>query len=104
MPGTLLHVSPIGPGVDNPRLAPLAPLHVRAFRPGLYLAPPEHAAVFVVDEKPQIQALQPTAPVLPAVEGSAWDIGAPLDERGAGLADAQGSAPDQASHDDTGGS
>ena len=24
---------------------------------------------------------------LPAVEGSAWDIGAPLDERGAGLAD-----------------
>ena len=28
---------------------------------GLYLAPPEHAAVFTVDEKPQIQALQPTA-------------------------------------------
>ena len=26
---------------------------------------------------------------LPAVEGSAWDIGAPLDERGAGLADEQ---------------
>lgn len=26
---------------------------------------------------------------LPAVEGSAWDIGAPRDERGAGLADEQ---------------
>jgi hypothetical protein len=33
---------------------------------------------------------------LPAAEGSAWDIGAPLDDRGAGLADEQGSAPDQA--------
>ena len=30
---------------------------------------------------------------LPAVEGSAWDIGAPLDERGTGLADKQGSSP-----------
>lgn len=39
---------------------------------------------------------------LPAVEGSAWDIGAPLDDRGAGLADEQGSPPDQASHEDTG--
>ena len=38
---------------------------------------------------------------LPAVEGSAWDIGAPLDERGAGLADEQDSPPDQASHEDT---
>jgi hypothetical protein len=27
---------------------------------------------------------------LPAVEGSAWDIGAPLDERGADLSDEQG--------------
>lgn len=35
---------------------------------------------------------------LPAVEGSAWDIGAPLDERGANLADEQGNRPDQASH------
>src|SRR5437588_6266304 len=35
---------------------------------------------------------------LPAVEGSAWDIGAPLDDRGAGLAEEQGSPPDQASH------
>jgi hypothetical protein len=34
---------------------------------------------------------------LPAVEGSAWDIGAPLDERGAELADEQGSPPGQAS-------
>ena len=32
---------------------------------------------------------------LPAVEGSAWDIGAPLDERGTGLADEQGSPPDE---------
>jgi hypothetical protein len=31
---------------------------------------------------------------LPAVEGSAWDIGAALEDRGAGLADKQGSAPD----------
>jgi hypothetical protein len=38
---------------------------------------------------------------LPAVEGSAWDIGAPLDERGAGLADELGSSPDQASREDT---
>ena len=29
---------------------------------------------------------------LPAVEGSAWDIGAPVDDRGAGLANEQGSA------------
>ena len=29
---------------------------------------------------------------LPAVEGSAWDIGAPVDERGAGLADEEGRA------------
>jgi hypothetical protein len=27
---------------------------------------------------------------LPAVEGSAWDIGAPLEDRGAGLAEEQG--------------
>ena len=32
---------------------------------------------------------------LPAVEGSAWDIGAPRDERGAGLADEQASRADQ---------
>jgi transposase len=32
---------------------------------GLYLAPPANAVVFSVDEKPQIQALQRTAPVLP---------------------------------------
>ncbi len=37
---------------------------------------------------------------LPAVEGSAWDIGAPLEDRGADLADAQGSPPDQASDED----
>jgi transposase len=31
---------------------------------GLYLAPPDGAVVFAVDEKPQIQALERTAPVL----------------------------------------
>ena len=36
---------------------------------GLYLAPPANAAVFAVDEKPQIQALQRTAPVLPMLPG-----------------------------------
>ncbi|CAL9315196.1 hypothetical protein SUDANB51_02876 [Streptomyces sp. enrichment culture] len=37
---------------------------------GLYLAPPANAAVFAVDEKPQIQALERTAPVLPMVPGT----------------------------------
>ena len=37
---------------------------------------------------------------LPAVQGSAWDIGAPLEDRGAGLADEQSSPPDQASDKD----
>jgi len=37
---------------------------------GLYLAPPANAAVFSVDEKPQIQALEPTAPVLPMMPGT----------------------------------
>jgi transposase len=37
---------------------------------GLYLAPPANAAVFAVDEKPQIQALQRTAPVLPMLPGT----------------------------------
>jgi hypothetical protein len=32
---------------------------------------------------------------LPAVEGSAWDIGAPRDERGAGLADKLAGQADQ---------
>ncbi len=36
---------------------------------GLYLAPPANAAVFAVDEKPQIQALERTAPVLPMMPG-----------------------------------
>jgi hypothetical protein len=38
---------------------------------------------------------------LPAVEGSAWDIGAPLDERGAGLAEGLGSSPGPAGREDT---
>src|ERR1700730_16986067 len=36
---------------------------------GLYLAPPASAAVFAVDENPQIQALERTAPVLPMIPG-----------------------------------
>jgi hypothetical protein len=36
---------------------------------GLYMAPPTNAAVFAVGEKPQIQALAGTAPVLPMVPG-----------------------------------
>ena len=32
---------------------------------GLYVNPPEHAVVFSVDDKPQIQALERTAPLLP---------------------------------------
>jgi hypothetical protein len=38
---------------------------------------------------------------LPAVEGSAWDIGAPLDERGADLAEGREIARDQAGHEDS---
>ena len=36
---------------------------------GLYLNPPEHAVVFCVDVKPQIQALDRTAPLLPLQPG-----------------------------------
>jgi transposase len=36
---------------------------------GLCLAPPANAVVFSVDEKPQIQALERTAPVLPMMPG-----------------------------------
>jgi len=36
---------------------------------GLYLNPPAHAAVFCVDEKPQIQALDRTQPLLPMQPG-----------------------------------
>jgi hypothetical protein len=37
---------------------------------------------------------------LPAAEGSAWDIGAPRDERGAGLAEELGGSPGQDSRED----
>ena len=37
---------------------------------GLYLNPPDAAAVFAVDEKPQIQALDRTAPTLPMLPGT----------------------------------
>ncbi len=36
---------------------------------GLYMHPPEHAAVFCVDEKSQIQALDRTQPLLPMQPG-----------------------------------
>ena len=36
---------------------------------GLYLAPPERAIVLCVDEKPQVQALERTQPVLPLAPG-----------------------------------
>ena len=38
---------------------------------GLYVDPPEHAVVFCVDEKPQMQALERTAPLLPMQPGQA---------------------------------
>lgn len=38
---------------------------------GLYLDPPQHAIVLCVDEKPQIQALNRTAPLLPLQPGQA---------------------------------
>jgi transposase len=38
---------------------------------GLYLNPPDHAVVFCVDVKPQIQALDRTAPLLPLQPGQA---------------------------------
>ena len=37
---------------------------------GLYLNPPQHAAVFCVDEKTAIQALDRKDPVLPLVAGA----------------------------------
>ncbi len=37
---------------------------------GLYLHPPEKAVVLCIDDKPQIQALQQTAPTLPVRPGS----------------------------------
>lgn len=41
---------------------------------------------------------------LPAVEGSAWDIGAPVEERGANLAEEQHRGqPDRAAREDTSG-
>jgi hypothetical protein len=36
---------------------------------GLYLAPPERALVLCVDEKTQVQAREPTAPVVPTQPG-----------------------------------
>jgi hypothetical protein len=36
---------------------------------GLYLDPPAHAIVLCVDEKSQIQALEPTQPIRPVAPG-----------------------------------
>lgn len=41
---------------------------------GLYLNPPEHAVVFCVDEKTQIQALDRTQPSLPLKQGRAGTV------------------------------
>jgi hypothetical protein len=38
---------------------------------------------------------------LPAAEGSAWDVGAAADERGAGLAEELGSPPQRPGDEDT---
>lgn len=43
---------------------------------GLYMSPPEHAAVFCIDEKSQIQALERAQPVLP------MDLGQPERQTG----------------------
>ena len=42
---------------------------------GLYLNPPAHAAVFCVDEKPQIQALDRTQPLAPDAARARWSAG-----------------------------
>lgn len=79
---------PLPPGLRRPEgvpdLQPLQPRRTETFKispdpllidkirdvVGLYLAPPANTAVFAVDEKPQIQALKRTAPVLPMVPGT----------------------------------
>ena len=52
--------------VDEFKISP-DPLLIEKIRDivGLYLSPPLNAACFAVDEKPQIQALNRTAPILP---------------------------------------
>jgi transposase len=52
--------------VDTFKLSP-DPLLIEKVREvaGIYMCPPEHAAVFCVDEKSQIQALDRTQPLLP---------------------------------------
>ena len=52
--------------MDEFKISP-DPLLVEKIRDivGLYLSPPLNAACFAVDEKPQIQALNRTAPILP---------------------------------------
>jgi transposase len=49
---------------------------------GLYLNPPQHAAVFCVDEKPAIQALDRKDPVLPLSPGRAERHGFAYDRHG----------------------
>ena len=59
------------PGGPRRSRSPPDPLLIDKIRDaaGLDLAPPANAAVFSVDEKPQIQALERTAPVLPMLPG-----------------------------------
>jgi transposase len=49
---------------------------------GLYVAPPAHAVVLSVDEKPQIQALDRTQPGLPLKEGRCATMTHDYDRRG----------------------
>ena len=67
-------------GASAPTTAPSGPLHASndpqfeqkaADIIGLYLNPPQHAAVFCVDEKTAIQALDRMDPVLPLSPGRA---------------------------------
>ena len=57
---------------DASKLSPDPP-RIEKFRDvvGLYLNPPEHALVLCVDETPQFQALERTAPILPMLPGRA---------------------------------
>jgi hypothetical protein len=98
-----------GPGAGG------APANLSAGRPGPVLAPRQEPDTAQQGEDPgyltetgqaagEDGSVAPIIGGLPAVEGSAWDIGAPLDERGAGLADELGSSPGRASGEDARGS
>src|ERR1700682_234611 len=72
---------------------------------GLYMNPPQHAAVFCVDEKTAIQALDRLDPVLPLSPGRAERHGFKnlssrhaFVVRGAGRKDGQGAWNDRSAH------